>query len=126
MNRIYLFRRWLDKLGIAALTNHTRVCRQTFVGGAYGLLDSDQYPLPVSDKRGEEKRERRAGKERRGEGRREGEGKRGEEKGGEGGGGEEEKGKGKRGKGEVRRLRWRERKGGRKGRKKNTQLQLFI
>ena len=40
--------RWLDKLGIAALTNHTRVFRQAFVGGHYSLLDSDQNPLPVS------------------------------------------------------------------------------
>ena len=43
-----LFHRWLDKLGIAALTNHTRVFRQAFVGGHYSLLDSDQNPLPVS------------------------------------------------------------------------------
>ena len=43
-----MFHRWLDKLGIAALTNHTRVFRQAFVGGHYSLLDSDQNPLPVS------------------------------------------------------------------------------
>ena len=43
-----LFHRWLDKLGIAALTNHTRVFRQSFIGGHYSLLDSNQYPLPVS------------------------------------------------------------------------------
>ena len=43
-----LFHRWLDKLGIAALTNHTRVFRQSFIGGHYSLLDSKQYPLPVS------------------------------------------------------------------------------
>ena len=64
MKRIYLLHRWLDKLGIAALTNHTRVCRQTFVGGAYGLLDSDQYPLPVSDEGGEGRRSGRKGRER--------------------------------------------------------------
>ena len=48
MKQIYLLHRWLDKLGIAALTNHTRVFRQAFVGGHYSLLDSDQNPLPVS------------------------------------------------------------------------------
>ena len=40
--------RWLDKLSITALTNHSRVFRQGFVGGAYSLLDSNQNPLPVS------------------------------------------------------------------------------
>ena len=40
--------RWLDKLGIAAVVGHERVCRQDFVGGNYGLLDADQNPLPVS------------------------------------------------------------------------------
>ena len=48
MTLLNLFHRWLDKLGIAALTNHTRVFRQAFVGGHYSLLDSDQNPLPVS------------------------------------------------------------------------------
>ena len=48
MTLLSLFHRWLDKLGIAALTNHTRVFRQAFVGGHYSLLDSDQNPLPVS------------------------------------------------------------------------------
>ena len=48
MTLLNLFHRWLDKLGIAALTNHTRVFRQAFVGGRYSLLDSDQNPLPVS------------------------------------------------------------------------------
>ena len=43
-----LFCRWLDKLSIAALTHHSRVFRQTFVGGSYSLLDSDQNPSPVS------------------------------------------------------------------------------
>ena len=40
--------RWLDKLGIAALTPLARVFRQTFIGGYYSLLDNNQYPLPVS------------------------------------------------------------------------------
>lgn len=40
--------RWLDKLGLAALYNYSAVCRQTYVGGNYGLLDGDLYPLPVS------------------------------------------------------------------------------
>ena len=40
--------RWLDKLGIAAVVGHERVCRQDFVGGNYALLDSDQNLLPVS------------------------------------------------------------------------------
>ena len=40
--------RWLDKLGIAALVGHKRVCRQDFVGAYYGILDTDQNPLPVS------------------------------------------------------------------------------
>jgi len=40
--------RWLDKLGIAALTHHSRVFRQSFVSGAYALLDRDQNPSPVS------------------------------------------------------------------------------
>ena len=116
MKRIYLLHRWLDKLGIAALTNHTRVCRQTFVGGAYGLLDSDQYPLPVSDEGGEGRRRGRKG---------------GKERGGEGRGGEEKR-KGKRGKkeregkGEVRGLRWRERKGGRKGRGKEGEKKNYF
>ena len=46
---IFLFyvKRWLDKLGIAAALNHTRVLRQSFVGVHYSLLDSDQKPLPV-------------------------------------------------------------------------------
>ena len=35
---------WLDKLSIAALTHHSRVFRQGFVGGSYFLLDSDQNP----------------------------------------------------------------------------------
>ena len=48
MTPLNLFHRWLDKLGIAALTNHTRVFRQSFIGGHYSLLDSDQNPLPVS------------------------------------------------------------------------------
>ena len=39
--------RWLDKLGLAAIINHTRVMRQTFIGGSYGLLDIDGTPLPV-------------------------------------------------------------------------------
>ena len=42
------FCRWLDKLSIAALTNHSRVFRQSFVSGAYALLDHDQNPSPVS------------------------------------------------------------------------------
>eukprot|EP00118_Oscarella_pearsei_P020240 m.218757 g.218757 ORF g.218757 m.218757 type:complete len:101 (+) comp39904_c0_seq14:591-893(+) len=37
---------WLDKLGLAALRNYTAVCRQTFVGGSYGLLYADFRPLP--------------------------------------------------------------------------------
>ena len=36
-----LFHRLLDKLGVAALTNHTRVFRQAFVEEHYSLLDSD-------------------------------------------------------------------------------------
>ena len=45
---VNLFCRWLDKLGIAALAHHSRVFRQTFVGGVCGLLDYHQNPLPVS------------------------------------------------------------------------------
>ena len=41
------FDRWLDKLGLAAIINHTRVLRQDFVGGNYALLDSNTTPLPV-------------------------------------------------------------------------------
>ena len=40
--------RWLDKLGLAAVVNHTVVLRQDFVGGNYALLDSSANPLPVS------------------------------------------------------------------------------
>ena len=40
--------RWLDKLGVAALTNHSRVFRQDFIGGSYSLLDAHLDPLPVS------------------------------------------------------------------------------
>ena len=40
--------RWLDKLGIAAVTGHKRLFRQDLVGGNYGLLDNNQNPLPVS------------------------------------------------------------------------------
>ena len=43
---MYVYR-WLDKLGLAAVINHTRVLRQTFIGGNYGLLDIDRTPLPV-------------------------------------------------------------------------------
>ena len=43
----FLFLRWLDKLGIAAVVGHKRVFRQTFVGGNYALLDGNQNPLPV-------------------------------------------------------------------------------
>ena len=39
--------RWLDKLGLAAVINHTLVLRQTFIGGSYSLLDSSSKPLPV-------------------------------------------------------------------------------
>ena len=42
------YHRWLDKLGIAAVVGHERVCRQDFVGGNNALLDADQNPLPVS------------------------------------------------------------------------------
>ena len=50
LNMILLFyvKRWLDKLGIAALMNHSRVMRQSFVGVNYSLLDSGQRPLSVS------------------------------------------------------------------------------
>ena len=37
--------RWLD---IAALTHHSWVFRQSFVTGAYALLDSEQNPSAVS------------------------------------------------------------------------------
>ena len=47
---IFYVKRWLDKLGIAALMNHSRVFRQSFVGVSYSLLDSGQHPLPVSTK----------------------------------------------------------------------------
>ena len=42
------FIRWLDKLGLAAIVNHTLVLRQDYVGGSYALLDSSANPLPVS------------------------------------------------------------------------------
>ena len=45
---INLFHRWLDKLGLAAIFNHTRVMRQDFFGYNYGLVDQDGTPLPVS------------------------------------------------------------------------------
>ena len=45
---VFLFLRWLDKLGIAAAVGHKRVFRQDFVGGNYALLDRNQNPLPVS------------------------------------------------------------------------------
>ncbi|XP_064386815.1 heparanase-like [Halichondria panicea] len=37
---------WLDKLGVAALTNTSRVFRQDYIGGSYSLLDSSFNPLP--------------------------------------------------------------------------------
>ena len=40
--------RWLDKLGLAAVVNHTVVLRQDFIGGNYALLDSSANPVPVS------------------------------------------------------------------------------
>ena len=42
--------RWLDKLGVAALLGHKRLFRQEFIGAAYGLLDHNQNPVPVSRK----------------------------------------------------------------------------
>ena len=43
-----LFCRWLDKLGLAAIFNHTRVMRQDFAGYNYGLVEKDDgNPLPV-------------------------------------------------------------------------------
>ena len=39
--------RWLDKLGIAARMNHSRVFRQSYIGGNYALLDKYFNPLPV-------------------------------------------------------------------------------
>lgn len=45
---VILFRRWLDKLGLAAIFNHTRVMRQDFAGYNYGLVEKDDgTPLPV-------------------------------------------------------------------------------
>ena len=45
---LFLHFRWLDKLGIAALTNNTRVFRQEFIGAHDSLLNATEYPLPVS------------------------------------------------------------------------------
>lgn len=39
--------RFLDKLGIAAAMNISVVMKQALVGGYYGLLDTNLYPLPV-------------------------------------------------------------------------------
>ncbi len=44
---LHVVYRWLDKLGVAALTNHSRVFRQDYIGGSYSLLDSSFNPLPV-------------------------------------------------------------------------------
>ncbi len=44
----FRLQRWLDKLAIAALTNHTRVFRQAIVGSSYALLDDNLFPRPVS------------------------------------------------------------------------------
>ena len=45
---IFVVSKWLDKLGLAALRNHTKVFRQSFYGGFYGLLYFDYTPTPVS------------------------------------------------------------------------------
>jgi heparanase 1 len=37
---------WLDKLGLAAQYGVSRVFRQTFMGGCYGLLDGHMMPYP--------------------------------------------------------------------------------
>eukprot|EP00117_Sycon_ciliatum_P000761 scpid45309/ scgid3881/ Heparanase; Endo-glucoronidase; Heparanase-1; Heparanase 8 kDa subunit; Heparanase 50 kDa subunit len=38
---------WLDKLGLTALYNYTRICRQTLWGGSYSLINSSSgLPLP--------------------------------------------------------------------------------
>ena len=42
-----LFPQVLDKLGLAAIFNHTRVMRQDFFGYNYGLVDQDGTLLPV-------------------------------------------------------------------------------
>ena len=38
----------MDKLGATARLNYSRVFRQTFVGGYYGLLNNSYQPVPVS------------------------------------------------------------------------------
>lgn len=47
---ILCFPRWLDKLGLAAIINQTRVFRQAFIAREYGLLDTNSIPLPVKSK----------------------------------------------------------------------------
>ena len=45
---LFCYTRWMDKLGATARSNYSRVFRQTFVGGFYGLLNADYQPVPVS------------------------------------------------------------------------------
>ena len=40
--------RWLDELGVSAAMEQDIVCKQTFVGSHYAMLDSQCNPLPVS------------------------------------------------------------------------------
>ena len=44
---VFVFSRWLDKLGLAARLKHEVVVRQTFFGGNYALLDKNLDPNPV-------------------------------------------------------------------------------
>ena len=40
--------RWLDELGVSAAMEQDIVCKQTFIGSHYAMLDSQYNPLPVS------------------------------------------------------------------------------
>ena len=38
---------WLDELGVSAAMEQDIVCKQTFVGSHYAMLDDQYNPLPV-------------------------------------------------------------------------------
>ena len=40
--------RWLDELGVSAAMEQDIVCKQTFIGSHYAMLDAQYNPLPVS------------------------------------------------------------------------------